>query len=80
MNIKQIANSPKLWQTLTGVLTAVLSYFGYVQVADNKTDVNVEVVSPDKPHSHEQRDWLPVIRAEVEKARKSHSDAYHGGD
>lgn len=65
---------------MTGVLTAVLSYFGYVQVAENASPtIDVEINQPDA-HSHPQKDWAPYIKQEIEKARKQHSNAHHGGD
>lgn len=84
MNLKEKIDNPRLWQLITSILTAVLGYFGYQQIEHRAPDVDVEVVVPgSEVHSHPQhahKDWLPVIDAELEKARKNHSNAYHGGD
>ena len=82
MNLRRQVNNPKVWQLITGVLTAVLSYFGYEQVASQAApDVDVEVIVPEQTtHSHpghKHKDWLPVIRAEIEKAKQEHTQAHH---
>ena len=68
-------------QTITAIalplIGAVAGYFGYqpIQEKINPPEVTVDVHVPEDTHSHpshKHKDWLPVIKAEIEKARAKH--------
>lgn len=79
MSIKKAINNPKLLQLITAILTAVLGYFGYEKVQSAPNDVAVEITVPDPiaQPEHAHKNWLPIIKSEVDKAQKKHNSEYH---
>lgn len=80
MNLKQVIDNPKIWQTITTILTAVLGYFGYVQVAGNTApapEVNIEVAAPTPSQHHTHKDWTDAIERADKKREEAHKDRFH---
>ena len=85
--LKAVLYNPKLWRVL---LVSILTFLGYSEAvriieapvltpAENVEPPPVEVKTRHVPVKHAHKDWLPVIRSELEKARDTHNDEHHGG-
>ena len=79
-----IFSNPRLWQVL---LVSILTFLGYseaVRIIEAPVSAPVgpepvEIRTRYVPVKHDHKDWLPVIRRELEKARDQHNDNHHGG-
>ena len=75
---------PQIVAIIMPILTLAAGYFGYQPIQELKEPQGVEV-HVDAPvgipqHSHPappQKDWLPVIKQEIEKAKIEHSNLHH---
>jgi hypothetical protein len=77
MSIK--LNHPKLIAIIAPIVTLLAGYFGYTPVQELRGghDVIVEVNVPKHEDQHAHTDWLPVIKAELVKARTNHERIHH---
>lgn len=79
--IKAFLNNPQLWQV---IVTAILTYFGYVEVEQRMREPNIPEVSAQVPVQvvvprPVQKDWTSTIQKMVDEGIAEHSDEFHGG-
>ena len=84
--LKAVLYNPKLWRVL---LVSILTFLGYSEAVRyiETTAGPVEPVLVESPvekehihKEHKHRNWLPIIRREIKKAKESHNDNHHGGN
>lgn len=81
--LKAVLYNPKLWRVL---LISILTFLGYneaVRFIETTEAVEVPTEVEQKEHSHKEhshKNWLPVIRSEIKRAKENHNDNHHGGN
>lgn len=85
--IKAVLYNPKLWRVL---LVSILTFLGYNEAVRYIDAEQVDPVEPliiqgpvEKEHTHKEhvhKNWLPIIRNEIKKAKEAHNDNHHGGN
>ena len=84
MSVNPLEKYPKMNALFTTAMTLAAAYLGYEKVEQQMSTVEVEIVAPEQhgveQHSHPahtHKDWLPVIKQEIGKAKASHSQNHH---
>jgi len=61
------------------IITGITGYQFYEPIQELKSppaDVNIELTVPES-NEHTHKNWLPVIRQEIEKAQRAHISEEH---